>query len=79
VTTVSVSDLRHNFPSIEKLLREGEEIQIAKHRKVIACLVAEKTERPSLPDFLGRIRAIYGDKVLEVSGADLICMDRDRL
>jgi antitoxin (DNA-binding transcriptional repressor) of toxin-antitoxin stability system len=78
MTTVSVRDLRYDFPKIEKLLRQGEEIQITKRRKVIARLVPEKTERPPLPDFLARAREIYGDKVFEVSGADIIRMDRDR-
>jgi hypothetical protein len=35
------------------------------------------SERPPLPDFLARLKEIYGDKVLEVSGADLISADRE--
>ena len=31
-----------------------------------------------IPDFLARLRAIYGDKVLTVSGADLVSSDRSR-
>jgi hypothetical protein len=31
-----------------------------------------------MPDFLARMRAIFGDRVLEVSGAELIRQDRDR-
>ncbi len=34
--------------------------------------------RPELPDFIGRMRAIFGDKVMEVTGAELIREDRDR-
>ena len=30
-----------------------------------------------MPDFLGRLREIYGDRMLEVSGAELIRQDRD--
>ncbi len=77
--TASIRDLRYNFRNIEHLLREGEEVQITKRRRVIARLVPEKpAERPPLPDFMGRMRAIYGDRVLEVSGAELIRQDRDR-
>jgi antitoxin (DNA-binding transcriptional repressor) of toxin-antitoxin stability system len=76
--TVSVRDLRYDFPRIEDLLRQGQEIQITKRRKVIARLVPEKSEYPPLPDFAARVREIYGDKQFEVSGAELISADRDR-
>jgi antitoxin (DNA-binding transcriptional repressor) of toxin-antitoxin stability system len=75
----SVRDLRYDFKKIERLLMQGEEVQITKRRRVIARLVPEKTEAPKkMPDFAARIRKIYGDKILEVSGADLISADRDR-
>ena len=32
----------------------------------------------TIPDFLARVRKIYGDKVLAVSGAELLSADRDR-
>ena len=77
--TVTVSQLRREFKRIERLLQRGEEIQVTKRGRVIARLVPENSEAgPEMPDFLGRMRAIYGDKILEVSGADLISADRDR-
>ena len=75
----SLRDLRYEFKKIERLLRQGEEIQITKRRRVIARLVPENTQSPpELPDFRARVRAIYGDKVLAVSGAHLVSEDRDR-
>jgi antitoxin (DNA-binding transcriptional repressor) of toxin-antitoxin stability system len=75
----SVRDLRYGFKKIEHLLRQGEEIQITKRRRVIARLVPEKTRSAAqMPDFLERLRAIYGDQMLEVSGAELIAQDRSR-
>jgi hypothetical protein len=46
---------------------------------VIARLVPE-SEQPAaeIPDFQERLRTIYGDKVLAVSGAELVSEDRDR-
>jgi antitoxin (DNA-binding transcriptional repressor) of toxin-antitoxin stability system len=75
----SVHDLRYGFRKIERLLYQGEEIQITKRRHVIARLVPE-SEQPAaeVPDFLGRLRATYSDKVLAVSGAELVSEDRDR-
>jgi antitoxin (DNA-binding transcriptional repressor) of toxin-antitoxin stability system len=76
--TVSVRDLRYDFKMVERILREGEEVQITKRRKPIARLIPETTPRPALPDFMAQLRAIYGDKVSEVTGAEIVRMDRDR-
>ena len=75
--TASVRDLRYDFPQVEKLLRSGEEVKITKRRKVIARLTAEPTVKPPLPDFLRRLKEIYGDQVFEVSGTELISADRE--
>ena len=75
----SVRDLRYEFKKIERLLHQGEEVQITKRRRVIARLVPETPSAPAaVPDFLGRLRAIFGDKVLPVSGANLVAKDRSR-
>ena len=76
----SVRDLRYDFPKVEKMLAEGETIEITKRNRVVATLVpAELPDKPRyIPDFLGRLQKIYGDKVLKVSGAELIRWDRDR-
>lgn len=79
--TVSVRDLRYDFPKVEALLRSGEEIRITKRRRVIARLTPEpapeSAPRPPLPDFLGRMKEIFGDRVLSVTGAQIISEDRD--
>lgn len=75
----SVRDLRYAFKKIERLLHQGEEIQITKRRQVIARLVPESGQSAvAMPDFLARLRAIYGDRTLKVSGAELIAEDRRR-
>ncbi len=76
--TVSVRDLRYDFKTVERILREGEEIKITKRRKVIARLVPEPLSPARLPDFMGRMRAIYGDEPLQVTGAEIVREDRDR-
>jgi antitoxin (DNA-binding transcriptional repressor) of toxin-antitoxin stability system len=75
----SVRDLRYDFPKVEKMLAEGETIEITKRNRVVATLapVAE-AKKVEFPDFLGRLKKIYGNKVLKVSGAELIRWDRDR-
>jgi antitoxin (DNA-binding transcriptional repressor) of toxin-antitoxin stability system len=39
MTTVSVSDLRHDFARIEALLQRGEEIRITKYGKAVGRLL----------------------------------------
>lgn len=75
----SIRDLRYAFKKIERMLRQGEEIQITRRRRVIARLVPESAERPAaVPDFLARLREVYGKKVLATSGAKLLARDRSR-
>jgi antitoxin (DNA-binding transcriptional repressor) of toxin-antitoxin stability system len=75
--TVSVRDLRYDFPKVEEMLRSGEEIRITKRRRVIARLTPEPMDKPPLPDFLGQMKEIFGDRVMKVTGAQIISEDRD--
>src|SRR5258708_8041650 len=75
MTKASVRDLRYDFKKIERLLLQGEEIQITKRRRVIARLVPESAEvAKKMPDFEARVRKIYGDEVLAMTWADLISL-----
>ncbi|MHB8384561.1 MAG: type II toxin-antitoxin system Phd/YefM family antitoxin [Candidatus Binataceae bacterium] len=75
----SVRDLRYHFPEVERLLQQGEKIEITKRKRVIARLspVGAAASRRR-PDFLARLRAIYGGRILKVSAAQLIAQERDR-
>ena len=75
----SIRDLRYSFKKIERLLYQGEEIQITKRRRVIARLIPEGVrDAAQMPDFLARMRSTYGDRLLKVSGAELVAEDRSR-
>jgi antitoxin (DNA-binding transcriptional repressor) of toxin-antitoxin stability system len=74
----SVRDLRYSFSKIERLLRQGQEIEITKRHRVIARLLPEKQGAIQLPDFMGRLRAIYGDRMPATTGAEIIAEDRER-
>lgn len=76
----SVRDLRYKFSEVEDALRQGEEIQITKRRRVIATLVPVTEDKAvRRPDFMARLRASYGTKALKVSGAELLAAERNRL
>jgi len=75
----TVRDLRYRFREVEALLQEGEDIEITKRKRVIARLVAVRPKPPvKRPDFLARLKKLYGDKKLKVSGAELLAWERDR-
>ena len=74
----TVRDLRYRFSVVEDLLRDGEEIYITKRKRVIARLLPPKASAPkAFPDFMARLKKIFGKKRLKVSGADLIALDRE--
>ncbi len=75
----SVRDLRYRFSEVEDLLRQGEEVQITKRRRVIATLVPAPDKKAiRRPDFLARLQQMYGERVLETSGAELLAAERSR-
>jgi antitoxin (DNA-binding transcriptional repressor) of toxin-antitoxin stability system len=76
--TVSIRDLRYDFPKVESLLKAGETVHLTRRRKVIARLVPEPAPPIAMPDFLADLKRIYGDQCLAVSGAELISQDRER-
>lgn len=79
--SASIRDLRYHFSRVEHLLREGEEIEITKRRRVIARLIPSRPQMSMLqhrPDFLKRLKKIYGNRILKPSNAELLAQDRDR-
>jgi antitoxin (DNA-binding transcriptional repressor) of toxin-antitoxin stability system len=67
----SVRDLRYDFPKVERMLAEGEPIEITKRNHVIGTLSpVNLPKKIELPDFKARLKKIYGDKVLKSSWAD---------
>jgi antitoxin (DNA-binding transcriptional repressor) of toxin-antitoxin stability system len=70
----SVNDLRYCFSEVEHLLEKGNEVEITKHKQVIARLLPVRRGAGRRPGFLARLRRIYGDRILGVSGAQ----ERDR-
>jgi antitoxin (DNA-binding transcriptional repressor) of toxin-antitoxin stability system len=74
----SVRDLRYRFAEVERLLQQGEKVEITKRKQVIARLLPAGPTANRRPDFLARLRNIYGDRTVIVSGAQLLKQERDR-
>lgn len=79
--TATVRDLRYHFPEVERALSAGQTITITKRGRPVAQLSPPQPARGrkiQVPDIMARLRAIYGDKVLETTGVELFRWDRDR-
>jgi antitoxin (DNA-binding transcriptional repressor) of toxin-antitoxin stability system len=73
----TVPDGRYRSREVEEL-REGEEIQTAKRKRMVARLVPSKpASAPRRPDFLARLKKLYGNKPQKVSGAELLSRERN--
>ena len=77
--TATVRDLRYRFRVVESLLREGEEIEITKRKRVIGRLIPPApVPAAEPPDFFARLKEIYKDGPLRVTGAELVARERGR-
>lgn len=75
----TVRDLRYDFPRVERMLAEGESIEITKRKQVIGTLTPANLRRKvDFPDFMVRLKKIYGDKVMKVSWADFLAERKGR-
>lgn len=75
----TVRDLRYRFKEVESLLGGREEILITKRKRVVGKLVpAPPAFPPRLPDFLARLKEIYKNQPIKVTGAELIARERGR-
>jgi prevent-host-death family protein len=76
--TATVRQLRHDFGSVLNWVEEGEAVGISKRGKIVALLSPPPASKPpkprKRPDFLGRLKRIYGDKVLQ---GDTVVEERD--
>jgi antitoxin (DNA-binding transcriptional repressor) of toxin-antitoxin stability system len=74
----TVRQLRHDFGSVLCWIDEGEVVGIRKRGKLIALLSPPPAPKPpkarKRPDFLGRLKRIYGNKVLR---GDVVVEERN--
>ena len=80
--TVTVRELRNEFPRIEAWVQEGESIHISKRGKVIATLVPAAAgvgsgRRVAKPDIMARLRETWGGRVF--SADEVAAMREDEL
>ena len=81
--TATVRQIRNAFPSVLRLIRNGETVEITSRRKVVATLTPPAIKKGSRrlhpwADLDARLAELQQMPMLPVSGADMLAQDRDR-
>ena len=79
--SATVRQIRNQFPSVLRLIQNGETVAITSRRKIVAHLVPP-SRKPAAPrawhDLDEWIKRLEGQPMLKVSGAEILTEDRDR-
>ena len=79
--TVTVRQIRNHFPSVLRLVQNGETVSITSRRKVVANLVPparRPIQKRAWNDLNERIKRLESQPMLKTSGAEILTEDRDR-
>lgn len=75
--TTTIRELKHATSTVLAWVAGGESVVVRRRDKPVAVLSPPKRPaRIARPDFLGRLRAIYGKRVLAATGTDLVAESR---
>lgn len=58
----SIRRMQHNLGEVLSWVEQGEEVQVLRRKQVVAKLVPPDPVKVRSPDFVGRARAVWGDK-----------------
>jgi antitoxin (DNA-binding transcriptional repressor) of toxin-antitoxin stability system len=73
----TIRALRHDTTTLLSWVAGGESIEVRRRGVPVAVLTpCKRKARVARPDFLARIRATYGNKVLATTATDLISESR---
>ena len=75
--TTTIRELRHDTTTVLSWVAGGESVEVRRRGVPVAVLSPRKRKaRVARPDFLARLRAIYGDQVLSTTATELISESR---
>ena len=74
--TTSIRELKHDTSTVLAIVANGESVEVRRRNVPVAVISPIKTRKVVRRDFRGRLKAIYGDQLLTVTGTDLISEDR---
>jgi antitoxin (DNA-binding transcriptional repressor) of toxin-antitoxin stability system len=81
--TATVRQVRHAFPSVLRIVQNGESVAITSRRKVVATLnppppMQVNARRRPWADLDKRLIELRAQPMAKVTGAELLSQDRDR-
>ncbi len=69
----TIREIKNETARVMSMVESGQSVEIRRRSKPIAILSPVGNQQaPEMPDFMARLRDIYGDQVLETSNTDLI-------
>jgi antitoxin (DNA-binding transcriptional repressor) of toxin-antitoxin stability system len=69
----TIREIKHETSRVMSMVESGQSVEIRRRSKPIAILSPVVSQQaPAMPDFMARLRDIYGDQVLETTHTDLI-------
>ena len=76
--SVNIRGLKHETAALMERVAMGESVEIRRRNKGIAVLkpLESKNKSRPRPDFRNRLRAIYGERVLEKTATELLAEER---
>lgn len=73
----SIREIKHETSRVLGMVEAGQMVEIRRRRKLVAILSPPvKDKAVEMPDFVARLRRIYGDRILETTGTELVAEAR---
>ena len=79
--TATVRQIRNKFPAMLRLVQNGETVAITSRRKIVAALTPPPKAVPpkrAWPDIESRLKKLFAQPIMEVSGAQILAENHDR-
>lgn len=73
VRRTTIRELKHDTTTVLSWVERGETVEVRRRDEPVAVLSpVRRRGRPQRPDFLARLKAIYGPTRLEFPGTDVV-------
>ena len=69
----TIRELKHEMSKVLAMVEAGETVEVRRRKKPVAILSPpDRGKAVERPEFAARMKAIYGESVLECTGTDLV-------
>lgn len=77
--TTTIRELKHDTTTVLSWVADGETVEVRRRGEPVALLSPPKRRAPiRRPDFVARLKTVYGERVLSTTGTDLVSESRGR-